>query len=235
MKKNLIILLLAVHLVLISSVNLANADETTTTTTVPTITTTTLPPTTTTSTTSTTTTTLPPTTTTSTTTTVPDTTTTTTTTSSTTTTTTTTLPPTTTLPKQTRKAENVRLTSVFKEKNVVFNYRTYTNDLKIEKITIVLNNSKDSIIMGVEEGSLPTGAQLPVASDDGLVYKYLELRKYSFNNSELINATIDFKVDKSWMDSNKMDESKVSMFRYVSGSWQELDTKLTKNDTKYYY
>ncbi len=55
------------------------------------------------------------------------------------------------------------------------------------------------------------------------VYQYLNITKNNFNNSQIKNATIDFKVEKRWINENNI--TSVSLARYESG-WKKLKTEM---------
>lgn len=49
------------------------------------------------------------------------------------------------------------------------------------------------------------------------------------------NASIEFKVDKTWVQNNNIDLSAVTLNRYSDGSWNALPTTLVKEDGAFYY
>jgi hypothetical protein len=53
---------------------------------------------------------------------------------------------------------------------------------------------------------------------------------------ELISdATITFRVQKSWMSGNGIDTASIRMCRYKSGAWAQLPTSMTGEDETYVY
>ncbi|ADI74134.1 peptidase S8 and S53 subtilisin kexin sedolisin [Methanohalobium evestigatum Z-7303] len=55
--------------------------------------------------------------------------------------------------------------------------------------------------------------------------------KAGFNNN-IKNASIDFDVEKSWIEENDINESTIKMCRYHDDKWNKLQTqKLTENET----
>ncbi|MCG2723686.1 PGF-pre-PGF domain-containing protein, partial [archaeon] len=65
------------------------------------------------------------------------------------------------------------------------------------------------------------------------VYQYMNITKNNFNNSQIENATIDFKVNKSWILSNNF--TRIWLARYDNG-WNKLKTELLNSTatTNYY-
>lgn len=68
--------------------------------------------------------------------------------------------------------------------------------------------------------------EVPVDAPQNPVYHYINITKAKFNDSDILNATMEFKVNKSWIFKNNI--SKVSLLRYVDG-WVKLDTELIES------
>ena len=49
------------------------------------------------------------------------------------------------------------------------------------------------------------------------------------------NASIDFKVEKVWVQNNNIDLSTITLNRYSGGSWNALPTTLVKEEGAFYY
>ncbi|MCL7414259.1 MAG: PGF-pre-PGF domain-containing protein, partial [ANME-2 cluster archaeon] len=47
----------------------------------------------------------------------------------------------------------------------------------------------------------------------------------------MAGTTVVFTVEKSWINENNIDESSTSLYHYSEGSWQELKTRKTFEDT----
>jgi PGF-pre-PGF domain-containing protein len=54
-------------------------------------------------------------------------------------------------------------------------------------------------------------------------------------SKNIADATIEFKVEKSWVTQNNIDETSIQMNRYNNGSWDTLVTSLIDQDDKYLY
>lgn len=90
-------------------------------------------------------------------------------------------------------------------------------DSAIFKITS--DNPADINVIQIE--GKPSG----VSAVDGVVYKFLQI-----DSTGETSATISFKVEKSWIKANMIKEDTIALYRY-SGSWHELDTARTGEDS----
>jgi S-layer protein (TIGR01567 family) len=73
---------------------------------------------------------------------------------------------------------------------------------------------------------------------DGEVYKYFNVwvGNSGFAGSENIeNPVICFKVQKSWLQENNIDQGSVTLNRYSNKTWEQLPASLLKEDSKYLY
>ncbi len=72
----------------------------------------------------------------------------------------------------------------------------------------------------------------------GKVYKNLNIWAGSggaITPDTIENASIEFKVDKTWVQNNNIDLSTVTLNRYSGSSWNALPTTLVKDEGAYYY
>lgn len=75
--------------------------------------------------------------------------------------------------------------------------------------------------------STPASVSEPVSAEPAVkVYKYIEI-SHNIAEPEIAAATIQFEIDKSWLDSNNIDPAKVVLNRYSSGKWAKLITSKT--------
>ncbi len=66
------------------------------------------------------------------------------------------------------------------------------------------------------------------------VYKYLELKHPNLNNSDIKSAAIEFKVEKSWFTANNIKQEEIALYRFSSGAWESLETKIIGEDADNY-
>lgn len=69
----------------------------------------------------------------------------------------------------------------------------------------------------------------------GTVYNYVQFDKTNLDDTSVSSATIKFKVPKSWITANNMDDSTVSLYRYSSSTWNKLVTSKSAEDTDNFY
>lgn len=72
----------------------------------------------------------------------------------------------------------------------------------------------------------------------GEVHKYLNIwvGNAGFGNSKSIeNASVDFKVEKSWIQDKNIEKSSITLNSYDDAKWNALPTNLAGEDDKYLY
>ncbi len=70
------------------------------------------------------------------------------------------------------------------------------------------------------------------------VYRYLNIRvgNSGFGDSNNIgNAVVYFKVEKSWIQNQKIDQSSIALTRYNDNKWDQLSTSLSGEDNTFLY
>ncbi|MBI2669452.1 PGF-pre-PGF domain-containing protein [Candidatus Woesearchaeota archaeon] len=126
-----------------------------------------------------------------------------------------------------------------------FEQKTWTSILADETASVPLKNGEIGVT-NIEFGVSNTvyGAwvkvqkldQAPVTLDifTGKVYKYLEITKgISLTNNVIKNAKVEFKVLKSWLKENKVEQGDVALHRYVDNTWTKLKTTFVSDDGIY--
>ncbi len=53
----------------------------------------------------------------------------------------------------------------------------------------------------------------------------MQIEKINITDADITSATIDFQVDKTWIDTNKIDKSKITLSRLSNNAWSALPTK----------
>ena len=104
---------------------------------------------------------------------------------------------------------------------------TVENKGAIIKIEINLNKSVISPSLKVEQIST-----IPIQKPKGTVYQYFNITKRNFNNSIIKNATIEFKVNNSWIKENEI--KNIYLAKYENG-WIKLKTELINKTENYTY
>jgi PGF-pre-PGF domain-containing protein len=95
-------------------------------------------------------------------------------------------------------------------------------------------SGKTATIVEMLKGKSTLVSGLP--SDE--VYKFLNIwvGNSGFGDSNNIeNAVVNFKVEKSWVQDKKIDQSSITLYRYNDQKWNSLPTNLSGEDDKYLY
>jgi len=105
-------------------------------------------------------------------------------------------------------------------------------DIAVTNIYFNSKNKLESVNMVVErkdylEQSYPIAGRIP--------YQYLEFIKTGITDSVISNVIIEFRVEKTWINSNAIDPETITLYRYAS-AWEAQKTeRMTKEDDTYYY
>lgn len=116
----------------------------------------------------------------------------------------------------------------------------FAENLLVKSLVVSANAAMSSVSVQVEQTvQKPTAVSEPTAAVSGTILShYLEITATpaAENSVTVENAIIDFKVLKSWITANKIDQATVKLLRYVDGQWVELTTQSTgADDTTYAY
>ncbi len=103
----------------------------------------------------------------------------------------------------------------------------------VEEIQIEVTGTASSVKVTVG-GYTSTPAAVSVAKSDA--YKYLQVTTQNLED-KLSKATMEIKVEKSWVSTNSLAKEDVSLFKYdeTANTWNELTTTFKEEDTTYYY
>jgi PGF-pre-PGF domain-containing protein len=64
----------------------------------------------------------------------------------------------------------------------------------------------------------------------GTVYSYVQITTENLSSDQLSSVNLKFGVDRSWVRSNNIDTSTITLWRYQSGTWSRLSTKISGGD-----
>jgi PGF-pre-PGF domain-containing protein len=149
------------------------------------------------------------------------------------TTTTTTVTTTTTMPQQPIVSQRIEIASISANLPATVNI-AQAEKLKIQKIIIAVNKNLSNVVLNVKEGSKPEGMPPPLKEEEGLVLKYLEISS-NISSTDIANATIEFQVEKSWVETNNIDANTIALYRYSNNTWNKLPTSKINESMNYYY
>ncbi|MEK6940176.1 MAG: PGF-pre-PGF domain-containing protein, partial [Nanoarchaeota archaeon] len=96
---------------------------------------------------------------------------------------------------------------------------------------IVLEKAYDIVLQVAKVNYLPGS----VSRFDGYTYKTLDISKEATVKDLFKEATVKFKVEKSWLLKNKITSEEVALYHYADEKWVKLPTKTGKEDNKYVY
>lgn len=126
----------------------------------------------------------------------------------------------------------VTIPSIAAEKSATVNINK-TEDIAITQIAINVKNSVNNIQITVTKlDNKPASITQEVS---GKVYHYIQIDKVNVTDADVNKTTIKFKVEKSWISNNGIDESKVALHRYAGNAWNKLTTAKTGDDSEYVY
>jgi len=69
----------------------------------------------------------------------------------------------------------------------------------------------------------------------GKVYSYLKITTQNLGDDALEEVKIKFKVERTWIEENEVDEERIVLMRLEGGNWRELPTTLLSSDENYVY
>ncbi|KKF98815.1 PGF-pre-PGF domain-containing protein [Methanosarcina mazei] len=117
------------------------------------------------------------------------------------------------------------------------NSQTVTVDVKNDNSVvnnIYFESTKDSGKAKVVIEDLKDDTGL-VEKPSGDVYKSFNIWIDSDNVNNIENAAVDFKVEKTWLKANGIDESSIVLNMYDNGKWVKVPITITGQDSTYVY
>ncbi|MBP1908507.1 PGF-pre-PGF domain-containing protein [Methanolobus bombayensis] len=126
--------------------------------------------------------------------------------------------------------------SIFINKNSHINYKFTKEGNAITSVQFdsLKNSGKISTIVEVlKERSSFADVDAP-----GIVYQKVNIwvGKSGFVNPDNVeNLLITFKVERSWLEENNIEESTVNLYRYSDVSWNPLPTSVVEEDDEFIY
>lgn len=135
--------------------------------------------------------------------------------------------------------ENVLLKeaqSTFVSKDSKINYSFRSEGNKITSIQFMSLKTSGNIQATIEV--LKDKSSFAKSNAPGTIYQQMNIwvGKIGFVVPENVkDLKIGFKVDKSWLQENKIETSTVKLYRYADSSWNALPTSVTAEDEGYVY
>ncbi len=111
-------------------------------------------------------------------------------------------------------------------------------NIEVRQITVTTTENVSGVSVIVTELSKSKTADFRVGvNTGGLVYQALNITVIGLNNSQIVNATVNFRVNKTWIETKNVSFANVSLFRRndVTGAWGALNTNYLSEDSNFYY
>ncbi|MDP3992088.1 MAG: PGF-pre-PGF domain-containing protein [Nanoarchaeota archaeon] len=114
---------------------------------------------------------------------------------------------------------------------VVSIMKDFNPEIGVKEIQITVNNEAQNVQITVTKYD-GKPAEVSV-SKTGKVYQYLQIDAQNLGNN-LEKATVQFRVEKSWVSSNGLNKDQVSVYK-LNGRWDKLETTYESEDATHYY
>jgi len=115
---------------------------------------------------------------------------------------------------------------------------TITNtQVEITSITITTTETVPNVAIKVTEVKSARRADLEIGLPTGQIYQAFNITTIGLNNSQISNATIAFRVNKTWIQQRGAALTDILLYRKndTTGKWNSLNTAYLANDSLYYY
>jgi PGF-pre-PGF domain-containing protein len=130
-------------------------------------------------------------------------------------------------------SESKRFAKCVKDKPCIFKVQN-SDILKFVEISFVPTVDLQNIDLIVREITSP-GTLPPVIEKETNVLKYTEIAGVGFQNSQVAQANLIFKVEKFWIANSNIEKQTVTLFRLEGRNWQKLPTRLVFEDNEFVY
>ncbi|WP_445474165.1 PGF-pre-PGF domain-containing protein [Methanococcoides methylutens] len=130
--------------------------------------------------------------------------------------------------------KEVEATFISKDSEVKFNFEEEANQIDYIGFYSLKNSGKISTTVEV----LNERSALVTDNPPGMVYQYMNIwvGKAGFaTEKNIADPGIGFRVSKSWITENYIDETKIALFRNHDGKWTQLSTTILSEDPEYLY
>ena len=112
------------------------------------------------------------------------------------------------------------------------NVATVSDDASpVLSVSFVSDKALSNVRLIVNEQTTTPDVGAPTAD----VYKYISIEKEVLTNEDVVSATIEFKLEKSWLVENGFESSRVVLQRFADGGWNDLETNMYQEDDDFAY
>jgi PGF-pre-PGF domain-containing protein len=122
---------------------------------------------------------------------------------------------------------------VMKDRETIFEFDKPANNIVSISFLSKLNGGQTKAVIEMLKGT----SSIVSSSPPGNVYKNLNIwvGDSKFPSEVISNVLIRFKVEKSWVYSNNVEQDSIVLSRYSNGKWALLDTSFEREDGDYMY
>lgn len=107
------------------------------------------------------------------------------------------------------------------------------NKTEITRIIINANNTIHNAEITIQQIEKPA----KITNVSGVPYRYFNVTTTNLTATNITNATIEFKVNKTWINESNIDEATITLNRYsdINNNWSALPTSKIKEDNASLY
>ncbi|MCL5018788.1 MAG: PGF-pre-PGF domain-containing protein [Candidatus Pacearchaeota archaeon] len=111
------------------------------------------------------------------------------------------------------------------------------SQIYLTKMSINVLESVQSISVTVTKVNVLEDANLKIGLPQGQFYQAFQIETQGTENSNIANVTIEFKVNKVWLENQNGSTESIGLFRRpdTSSQWNSLTTVYERADDTYYY
>jgi len=111
--------------------------------------------------------------------------------------------------------------------------RVDVQNVPITDLEISVKNVVENVSITVQQ-STAMPAEIAIGAP-GATYAYLNIITENITGADIDYVWIGFRVEKSWIVSEGIDESTIALYRYSAGEWTRLPTERVREDASYVY
>ena len=104
--------------------------------------------------------------------------------------------------------------------------------MNVTRIIINANNTISNVEVAIAQLEEPPNT----TNVSGILYCYFNVTATNLTDNDIANATIEFRVNKTWINENNIDEATITLSRYSDNNWSALPTaKINEDNTSLYF
>jgi PGF-pre-PGF domain-containing protein len=107
-------------------------------------------------------------------------------------------------------------------------------DVVFEEMLVLLTEDKENVQIRIIESNANSERE-ELASFTGNPYKVLDIEHELLSDGDIVQATLRFKVEKSWATQWNAEPEELLLYHYDGNTWNPLETKYEESDELYYY